>query len=331
MYIDLLGFAVCAAIIFFAGKKLSFYGDLLAELTGMGKAWIGFILMSTVTSLPELMVGISSVSIVGSADLAVGNIVGSCAFNLGILSLMDVFTPKNKPLFSQVSQSHILAASFGIILIVLVGLGLYLDDIVISPSMGLISLSFGVIYLLSVRSIYNYQKINPAEEVAEAIEQSPEVTLRSVSLKYAGFALVIIATALVLPYFAENIAVHTGLGESFVGTLFLAVSTSLPEIAISMIAIRTGSADMAVGNLLGSNIFNVFILFFGDIFYTKGLLLKDASDANLISVFAVIIMTAVAIIGFIAPGRSKRIFLAWDTLAILLLYILNMILLYKLS
>lgn len=331
MYIDILGFVVCAAIIFFAGKKLSYYGDLLAELTGMGKAWIGFILMSTVTSLPELMVGISSVSIVGSADLAVGNIVGSCAFNLGILSLMDVFTPKNKPLFSQVSQSHILAASFGVILVVLVGLGLFLDDIIISPSMGLISLSFGVIYLLSVRSIYNYQKINPVQEEAATIEESPELTLKSVGLKYTLFAFVIIAVALVIPYFADNIAAQTGLGESFVGTLFLATSTSLPEIAISMIAIRTGSADMAVGNLLGSNIFNVFILFFGDIFYTKGLLLKDASDANLLSVFAVVVMTAVAIIGFIAPGRSKRIFLAWDTLAIFILYILNMILLYKLS
>lgn len=89
MYIA--GFLVCAIIIFFAGKKLSFYGDLLADMIGMGKAFIGLILMSTVTSLPELMVGISSVSIVQSADLAMGDILGSCALNLSILSFMDVY------------------------------------------------------------------------------------------------------------------------------------------------------------------------------------------------------------------------------------------------
>src|SRR5687767_7432549 len=76
-----LGFLVCAAIIFLAGRKLSFYGERIAEKTGLGKAWIGLILMASVTSMPELMVGISSTAIVGSADLAVGDILGSCIFN----------------------------------------------------------------------------------------------------------------------------------------------------------------------------------------------------------------------------------------------------------
>ncbi|MBL0097999.1 MAG: hypothetical protein IPP46_17010 [Bacteroidetes bacterium] len=68
--------------------------------------------------------------------------------------------------------------------------------------------------------------------------------------RYAGFALIIIGAALFLPHFAEGIAVHTGLGKSFVGTLFLAISTSL-EIAVSIAALRIGAVDMAVGNLLG--------------------------------------------------------------------------------
>ncbi len=126
MLFYIAGFIICALIIFFAGKRLSHYGDLLAELSGMGKAWIGLILMAAVTSLPELMVGISSAVIIQSADLAVGDIIGSCAFNLGILSMMDIFTPKDRPLFSHVSKSHILAAAFGIILMSLVGLNLYI-------------------------------------------------------------------------------------------------------------------------------------------------------------------------------------------------------------
>ena len=88
---------------------------------------------------------------------------------------------------------------------------------------------------------------------------------------------------------------------------------------------------MAMGNLLGSNIFNIFILFLDDVMYTNGLLLRDASESNLISIFIVLMMTGVATIGLIFPFRQKRIVLAWDTLIIFLLYVFNIILLYRLS
>lgn len=329
--IHVLGFIFCAIIIFLAGKRLSYYGDLLAELTGMGKAWIGLILMSTVTSLPELMVGISSSAIIQNADLAVGDILGSCAFNLCLLSVMDMFTPKNRPLFSSISQSHILATAFGIILIGLVGLGLFLEkDIVLTPSIGLTSIAFALIYFISIKTIYNYQKSHPQVELpSEPI--NTQLTLKHVTVRYALFALIIVITALALPYFAEHIAEQTGLGKSFVGTLFLAISTSLPEIAVSLAAVRMGSPDMAAGNLLGSNIFNVFILFLDDIFYIKGHLLKDASDSNLITVFFVILMATTAIIGFIYPSKEKKLILDWDTLIIFIFYLFNILLLYKLT
>ncbi len=331
MALYFIGFTISATIIFFAGKRLSHYGDLLADKTGMGQAWTGLVLMSAVTSLPELMVGISSSAIVVSADLAVGDILGSCAFNLGILSLMDVFTPKNQPLFTRVSQSHILAACFGIILVVMAGLGLFLnDDVVLTPSIGLTSLSFAVMYFWAMKTIYKFQKQNVNKHEPEHHQESG-LTLRQAIVRYALFALIIVAAALTLPFFAEHIAEASGLGKSFVGTLFLAASTSLPEIAVSLAALRMGAPNMAVGNLLGSNIFNIFILFLDDIFYTSGHILKDASEANLVTVFFVVLMTAVAIMGFVFPSREKKIFMAWDTFTIFSLYILNMFLLYKLS
>ncbi|MBL0098000.1 MAG: hypothetical protein IPP46_17015 [Bacteroidetes bacterium] len=150
---------------FFAGKRVSYYGDIIAELTGFGKAWIGLILMASITSLPELMVGISSVAIVESADLAVGDILGSCAFNLGILSVLDAFTPKNKPLFSQASQSHVLAASFGLILLTMTGLALYLPvDFILTPGIGITSILFMVVYLLSIRIIFQYNSRQPKKD-----------------------------------------------------------------------------------------------------------------------------------------------------------------------
>lgn len=323
-------FIACAIVIFFAGKKLSFYGDMLAEKTGMGKAWLGLILMSAVTSLPELMVGISSVVIVQSADLAVGDILGSCAFNLGILSLMDAFSKRNHPLLSQVSQSHVLAASLGIILVAMTGMGMVISsDLILTPSLGVISVSFAVIYFISLRLIYSFNQKNSGPPDGHHAESLPP--LNKIIKGYALYALIIIVAALALPQFAEVLAHETGLGQSFVGTLFLAASTSLPEIAVSIAAIRMGSADIAVGNLLGSNIFNIFILFLDDVFYTKGHILKDAHPSNIVSVISVIMMSAVAIIGLTYKVSSKKFLLAWDTLTIFLIWLFNISLLYLLS
>lgn len=328
------GFICCAVVIFFAGKKLSFYGDLLAEKTGMGKAWIGLILMASVTSLPELMVGISSSAIVQSADLAVGDILGSCAFNLGILAIMDAFLPRNHALLGTASSNHILSAALGIILISMVGVAIFLpEDIVLSSWIGVTSLSFIIIYFISIRLIYLNEMKSAKVSVGTAVQDQAhaDISLKQILGKYVLFAVIIIAAALTLPYFADKIAEETGLGKSFVGTFFLAVSTSLPEIAVSIAAVRMGSLDLAVGNLLGSNLFNILILAIDDIFYTKGFILKDASPNNIISVFSAILMTAVAIIGLSFRTNGKRFLLAWDAALIFFIYIVNLILLYQLS
>lgn len=329
-----LGFLACASVIFFSGKRLSFYGDQLALKTGLSKGWIGLILMASVTSLPELMVGISSSAIIESADLAVGDILGSCAFNLGILAFMDVFTPGRKPLFGIASQAHLLNAGLGIVSVSLVGFALFLPrDYPVMPWIALSSVIFILVYFFSVAIIYrNEKKLASMNLLPPHPHQESNVpSLKTIVSRYVFFALLIVIAALALPYFAEHIAESTGLGKSFVGTLFLAASTSLPEIAVSLAAIRSGSIDMAIGNLLGSNIFNVFILAIDDIFYTKGFLLKDASDFHLVSVLSTIIMAAVAIIGLSYKASSKKFVLALDSAIIFGIYIISLVFIYHLA
>lgn len=325
MYI--FGFIGCALLIFFAGRKLSYYGDQLADATGISKGWIGIVLMASVTSLPELMVGISSAAIVSSADLAVGDIIGSCAFNLGILAMLDAFIPKRQPLFGLASPTHILNAGLGIILLSLVGLAMYIPhDVALTPWIALSSVLFILVYFISVRIIYK----NEHNHHAAALHQVPtKKPLSSILIPYAGFATVIIVAGLALPYFAEQIAAHSGLKKSFVGTLFLAASTSMPEVAVSITAVRMGSIDLAVGNLLGSNIFNILILAIDDLFYRKGLLLQHASPVHLISILSTILMSAVVVIGLSYHAKGKRFVLAWDALVIFLIYLVNLVLIYQ--
>ena len=234
LYINILGFAACAGIIIYSGTKLSFYGDKIADLTGMGKAWIGLILMASVTSLPELITGISSVAIVKEPDLAAGDIFGSCVFNLLLLSLLDARI--KQPLFSQVKSSHIVAAIFGIISLTVAGMAIYLADE--TPSLLWIS-SFTfvlfAIYLVAVWGIFTYEHSALVESPPLNIPLNPS---RSADLKkaiggYALNALIVIGAAVFLPYFGEHIAAYTGLSNSFFGTLFLAAATSLPELVVS--------------------------------------------------------------------------------------------------
>ncbi|MEM0543400.1 hypothetical protein WFZ85_12295 [Flavobacterium sp. j3] len=332
MIVTLLGFFLCAAIIFFSGTKLAHYGDQLAEITGMSKAWFGLIMMASITSLPELFVGISSASIIESADFAVGDILGSCVFNLAILSLLDVFSKKTH-LFSVASPSHVLAGALGIVLFSFVGIGLYLPyDYKIIDWIGISSIVFIIIYLVSIKLVYQYDKEHPLANIPleKAVLQSKKA-LKKVVFWYTINALVVIGAALLLPYFAEQISNQTGLQKSFIGTLLLAASTSLPEIAVSIAAIKIGATDMAVGNLLGSNLFNIFILAIDNLFYRKGHILVDASESNIISVFSIITMTAIAIIGLTYRSKSKPFLLAWDTLLIVIMYVFNMVILYQLQ
>lgn len=332
MVTTLLLFFALTTLIFFSGKNLSLYGDVIAEHYGLGKAWVGLLLIASVTSLPELTVGISSVTIAQSADLALGNILGSCVFNLMMLSLLDAFTPKMS-VFAKASASHTLAGAMSIILFALVGMGLFLSqDIVLYKWIGLGSLIFISIYFLSMRILYHYEHklmlqktdTKPNKPTADTMKLHKAITLFVIN------ALVVVGAALFLPNIAKTIAVETGLGESLVGTLFLAGSTVLPELAVTIGALRIGAIDLAVGNLFGSNLFNILILAIDDLFYTKGYVLKDASDANIATVFFLIIMTAIAIAGLTYRFEQKRFLLAWDALLIGLMYILSLVMLYYL-
>jgi cation:H+ antiporter len=322
LFINLAGFLVCSSIIIYSGTKLSYYGDKIAELTGMGKAWVGLILMASVTSLPELITGISAVAIVKAPDLAAGDIFGSCVINLLILSVLDARI--KQPLFSMVKSSHIVAAIFGIILLSVTGIAIFLADEIPSV-LWISSFSFVLlgVYLASIWGIFKYEQDASIESPLLKIQQtaSHPAALKSAIGGYALHALIVIFAALLLPYFGEHIATYAGLSNSFFGTVFIAAATSLPELVVSLAALRMGSLDMAVGNLLGSNVFNMFILSIDDAFYLEGSLFRDISSTHLLSVLVTIIMTAIVGLGLLFKPKKKQIWLlSLDTFAIAILY-----------
>jgi len=168
---------------------------------------------------------------------------------------------------------------------------------------------------------WNEQQRRAAEAREVATElQYGDIPLRSAVLNYAGAALLVIGAALWLPRLGAEIAGQTGLGEAFVGSLFVAITTSLPEIVVSLTAVRLGAIDLGIGNILGSNLFNLLILGLDDVFYRQGPLLAAADASHGVAIFAVVALNALFLIGLTYRVMTTRFAVAWDTGAIATVY-----------
>jgi cation:H+ antiporter len=325
-----LQFFACAAVVLISGTYLSKYGDIIAEKTGLGRTWIGVVLMASVTSLPELMTGISSVALFDLPDITAGNLLGACMLNVAMLALLDAIGGPT-PISSKAHQGQVLTAGCGIFMLGVVSLSMVLEPLL--PPIGWIGPYSALLiatYLIAMRMIFFYEKKRVAAFIKEVAE---ELRYRDVnpSRAYAVFgvnAVILIGAASYLPRLGEEIAELTGLGETLVGSTLIAVSTTLPELVVSVSALRIGAVDMAVGNLLGSNLFNVTVLAVDDLFYTKGPILSFVSGAHLVTAVAAMMMTSLAVVGFTYRPNEKFFFLAWDAVAILLFYIVTACALY---
>ena len=323
-------FVVCTVVIVYGGSRLSHYGDVIAEKTGMGRTWIGVILMASATSLPELFTGISSVAIFNSPNIAAGDVLGSCMFNLLILAMLDVGR-RVAPISSLAHQGQILTASFGVLL-----LGLTTISLLVGPGIptlgwiGLYSLVIPLVYMGAMRLIFNYERRRIAEFLSEVKEEAhyDHVSKPMAYRRFLAFAVVIVIAATYLPYVADQLATITGLGRTFVGSILVALSTSLPEIVVGRAALQMGAVDMAVGNVLGSNLFNLLILAIDDVFFLKGPLLSSVSAVHAVTACAAITMTAITMIALMYRSKKRVLFFSCESIGVFFVFALTVLILY---
>lgn len=322
-----LGLILCTAVIIYSGSGLSRYGDIIAEKSGLGRSWTGAVLMASVTSLPELFTGISSVTIAGAPDIAVGDVLGSCAFNMLILAMLDAICHP-VPVTSRARQGNILSAGFGILMLSICAIGLLMGRNAGNLAwIGSYSLLFPLIYLLAVKLVYTFEKRDMSQFISEmAIElHYRDVSMRRALFGYTANGAAVVTAAMFLPNIGKGLAEITGLGETFVGTFIVAVATSLPEVVVSVAAVKMNAVDLAIGNLFGSNLFNTFILAIDDVLFLPGPILSFVSRHHAISAISAIAMTAVAVIGIIYRAEKKRLWLAWDAIGIVAIYFLTLL------
>lgn len=328
MSIAWISFVALAAVIAVSGFWLLRFGDVIAERTGLSGSWIGLALVATVTSLPEIVTGVSAVRIAGAPDLAIGDALGSCVFNLALLSVMDL-AYRPACMFTRASQGHALSAGYSVVLLSLVGLSLVAPAASWGLPVSPVTIAIAPIYLLALRTIFTYERRALIEPPEPAAARYPEITLPRAVAGYLVCAAFVVAAGVFLPGAAERLAEAMGWSRTLVGTLFLAAATSLPELVVTLSAVRIGVVDMAVAALLGSNLFNMMALVVDDVAYVEGPLFGAASPHHIATVITALLMTGLVTAGLIyRPASRPAGMMSWVSWALLGAYGLNAYLLF---
>ncbi|MCG2675861.1 sodium:calcium antiporter, partial [bacterium] len=312
-----LKFIVAALIIIFSGVRLCHYGDLIAQRTGLTRAWVGIILIAAITSLPELVTSMSAALMVKAPDLALGNLLGSNAFNLMALGSLLIIYRQKRPTPKIVGGA--ICSLFGIILVGLVGGGIIFRSPFFLGWFGIDGLLILIIYFLGMRFVYKYEHRNEGLMVkGQGLKEKLPIA------KFVIAALFILGAGIWLANLGKEIVEVTNWGESFVGSLFLAVITSFPEVVVAGTALKMGALDMAIGAILGSNMFNLAIIPLTDIFYRPGPILKAVSFTNLLTAGMVIALTIIILGGLLYRSKKRVPRFSPDSLLIITVYLIGM-------
>jgi len=300
-------FVLAGALVIVAGSRFTKAADELGKRLGIASGWIGLILLATVTSLPELVSG-ATATWIGNVDLALGGIFGSCSFNITLIVLLNAMWGGGSVL-RRVSPAHVLTSSFGVALISMALLGLVtLEKLNAKPQLAqtceiVWALLIAVTYLWCMRLTYRFERTLHAPSDGE-----DSGARRSVGAALYGrlflMAVTIVAASWWLARLGDTLSTHRiemigrPLGATFVGAAFLALATSLPELATSVTAVRLGNLDLALGNIFGSNMFNIFVIPFlklVSVFSGESRLISaqtsDSLQNLIVGLLAIILMT----------------------------------------
>lgn len=265
MWLILLQYFVLAFVVIFATSKASYYVDELDKKSHLSGALIGGLLLATVTSMPEFITSITSTVVLNKPGLAFGNVFGSNLFNVIILAVADLIFIKhlffNKTKVHKTTNGYVIGMYIIFILpLLLHGFG-WLDydafGITLIGTFNVISILIIVIYFLSIRSMGN-------EEGTETEEDS-NLTYKQIGLWFVFWSIIVVGSSYFVTIVADNLAVELNLSSSFAGAIFLGVATSLPELTAVITLVKLKNYDAAIGNIVGSNIFNMTIISVVDI------------------------------------------------------------------
>ena len=249
------------------------YIDMIDRSTRLSGAFLGGVLLSAITSLPELFTSISATVLIDNPSLCIGNILGSNLFNFGMLAFVILCFLRSFT-NSSLSRSHRYVMLFLMMMYLATALNWKVmgdDNIVLGSQdnpwlfVSVTSVIVIVLYALSVRFLAGDNGADSEQE-----EEEVNLSLRAIIVRFVLASLGIIVASIILTYVTDDIATELNLGSGLAGALFLGVATSLPEVTSTISLFRMRNFDIAFGNIAGSNVFNFFVLAIADVLFAGG-------------------------------------------------------------
>lgn len=287
----------------------------LAKKLNIPDIVIGLTIVAFGTSAPELVVNLFA-SFSGSTDIALGNVVGSNIFNiLGILGISAIVYPLTVK--SNTTWIEIPLCFLSAVVLIIIANDKIIDgsgNSVISRIDGLLLLFFFMIFI-----VYTFQLIKTGE-FTEEIPIKQYSVIKSILLIIAGLLLLVIGSRIIV-LFATKFAQDIGISERIIALTIVSIGTSLPELATSVIAAKKKNVDIAIGNIVGSNIFNVFLIL-GISAVINPVYLQKMSNWDMITN----IISSILLFLFIFTGKGRRLE-RWEGIIFVTLYAVYIIIL----
>ena len=318
-------FAAAGAVVWFAGTRLARNADALASKTRIGHQFIGLALLGGITSLPELAVA-TTATLNGAPMLAVNNVLGSASVNVLILAAGDAFLGRRAITSVQGSAGVMLQGALGIALLAMVASATVTGDVTIL-GMGIWTWLMLGAFLVSLRILAGSQAEGAwrvTNRHAGHQRREKQQAKRALSAYIGGTVtcgVAIVAAGYVLAQSGQALAEQTGLGTSFFGAVVLALSTSLPEWSTVIESIRLNRYDMAIGDVFGTNMFNVTIVVLIDALFPGEPVLEVAGRFSGFAALFGLMLTALFLVGLIERRDRTVLRMGVDSLCVVLAYI----------
>lgn len=251
---ELVLFLFLAGLTVFLSFRLSYYADLLNKTTNISGVFIGGILLAGITSLPELVTCLSSIFL-NNPYLAIGDILGSNFFNIAMMCFFDILFIKTM-FYNYTKNRYYLIY----VLLILNYLIMYLF---MGGTFNLEIFNIGLPSFIIIITYIFYLKNAKEEETKKEVITTKEHVL----LKFFLVGLFMVIVSILLTLVVNLIAgKNPNVASSFIGAILLGITTSMPEVTTFIALVKMKSFDLALSDIIGSNLFNLLILAVGDIF-----------------------------------------------------------------
>ena len=342
IWLNVVIFGASAVIVWMAGSRLAGYVDGIAGQTGIGQAFTGMLLLGGITSLPEIAT-VATSAWTGNAPLAVNNLLGSASINILLLAIADAVLGRDALTSVIGKPATLLQGTLGMMLLAVVAAVVTGGEL---PVLG-VGLGSSTLLLLCVAALWlssGYER----RHVWKATEDEPDAgtlshaedegeggfekqRLRTLVIKTAIAGAAILVAGFFLSQTGDAIAKQTGLGASLVGLVLVGFGTSLPELSSIIAAVRIRRYEMAVGDIFGTNLFNVALIFLADLAYPGGPVLAQTGPFEAVAALLGVLLTGVFVLGLLERKDRTVARMGYDSLSAIALYVFGLAILYALD